>query len=103
LIYWQIKSITNYKVDLLAINSNNMQKFINWLLYSSIDPDQWSLTVKSFGFTLIPIALAISNSVFQLGLEQSQLADAVTSLATLVGVVLTGFGLVRKIYFTFKK
>lgn len=77
-----------------------MQNFKSWLLNSSADPNKWSLTVKSFGLTLVPVLLILANTVFGLGLEQSQIIDIVTSFATLVGVVLTGFGLVRKIYRT---
>lgn len=80
-----------------------MKRFKNWLLNSSVDPNKWSLTVKSSLLVIIPFVLAVSNGVFNLGLEQVQLVEAASDLATLVGTLLTAFALARKIYFTFKK
>lgn len=76
-----------------------MSAFISWLLASSADPEAMGMTVKGILVLIVPFLARF------LGLDDTTantLADTIVQLViaawTLVGVAMTVFGLVRKIY-----
>ena len=83
-----------------------MTKFWNWLSVSSADPTKLATTVKGFLVSFLPL-LILALRYF--GVETSEvgsLPEQIESLIVVffgaVGGLLTAFGLLRKIYFTFK-
>lgn len=76
-----------------------MSDFITWLLTSSADPNAVGLTVRGFLVLIAPIAAHL------LGLDADTangLVDTIVQLVvaamTLVGVLMSLFGLARKVY-----
>lgn len=86
-----------------------MNKFIDWLMISSANPNKTALTVKGFLIGIIPIFMLLFNFMgIQIGEEQiKETIDGIELLIILVfgimSLVMTGWGLIRKIYFTFFK
>jgi len=85
------------------------EKFLQWLVQSSADPDKVALTVKGFLGVMISVILAISP-LLHLRLEQGQLEMAgnlvVEVLVISLGIVsslATIWGIVRKFVNLFKK
>lgn len=74
-------------------------KFLNWLVYSSEDPSNFSLTLKGIAATVFPIVIML---VQQLGftLDTSKAEAFVLSVIAICTTVITLLGAVRKIYNT---
>lgn len=78
-----------------------IQKFFNWLVLSSENPQQAGATIQG---ALLSVAIYFVAGANFLNFNVSQgdvegLIELVTSLAT---VLLMAFGLIRKLYNTFK-
>lgn len=76
-------------------------KFIKWLIYSSENPENFSLTIKGFLATALPVAVLLAQ---QLGFTlDPQKAEAFAlSIVAIFTTALTLFGLVRKFVNTYK-
>jgi hypothetical protein len=79
-----------------------MNNFILWLFSSSADPNKIALTVKGFLLGIIPLVI-MGLRVFNITPLPQDLESVAIDVSGLVAIVLTGVGLVRKIYLTFKK
>lgn len=79
-----------------------MNKFISWLVYSSENPENFSLTLKGAVATLLPVVLILAS---QLGfsLDGANAEALVLSVITIVTTAVSLFGLVRKLVNTFKE
>lgn len=79
-----------------------MQKFISWLVYSSENPENFSLTLKGAVATLLPVVILLAS---QLGfsLDGSNVEQYILSAITIFTTAITLFGLVRKLVNTFKE
>ena len=81
-----------------------MQERLNkaWLFIvrSSADPKKVSLTIKGVGLALIPYVAGFAPLI---GLNVSGLPDLVGNVAELVGILLTGIGLVGVALGLFRK
>lgn len=79
-----------------------MAKFVSWLIYSSENPENFSLTLKGAVATVLPVVLLLFQ---QLGfsLNSSNVEAFVLSAITVLTTAITLFGLVRKIVNTFKE
>ena len=92
-----------------------MKKLLNWLWYSSQDPQKVSLTIKSTGILLIPYAVQVVGLSCSLGhvcipIDASSLEALVSHIANVVLYVLLTlgamgalFGAFRKMYYTIAK
>lgn len=85
---------------------NFILKAYEWLIWSSKNADNYSVTIKMF---ITGGALTTILALFQISLPSGdigQFIDAIVNviklLAALATAVGTGFGLARKLYFTFK-
>ena len=81
---------------------NILDKFLNWLLLSSQDANQWSLTIK--GATVaIPTILVFANLAHLQVTSDSLTAviDAVSNVVLYIGggisACVTAYGLIRKL------
>lgn len=79
-----------------------MNKFISWLVYSSENPENFSLTLKGAVATLLPVVLILAS---QLGfsLDGANAEALVLSVITIATTAVSLFGLVRKLVNTFKE
>ena len=77
-----------------------MKKFISWLVYSSENPENVSLTIKGAIATLLPVVFLL---VSQLGftLDTANLEAYIASAITILTTAITLFGLIRKMFNTF--
>lgn len=79
-----------------------MKNFLNWLVFSSENPENFSLTLKGAVATLLPVIILL---VQQLGFSldgvniEQYILSAITVLTTFVTLV----GLVRKLYNTYSQ
>lgn len=74
-------------------------KFINWLVYSSEDPSNFSLTLKGIVATIFPIVILL---IQQLGftLDTGKAEAFVLSVIAICTTAITLIGAIRKIYNT---
>jgi uncharacterized membrane protein len=72
-----------------------MKKLFTWLVYSSENPENFSLTLKGAVATLLPVALLLAQ---QLGfsLDGSNIEQYILSAITVLTTAITLFGLIRK-------
>lgn len=79
-----------------------MIKLLNWFIYSSENPENFSLTLKGALATLLPVVLLLAQ---QLGfsLDGSNVEQYILSVITILTTLITLFGLVRKMVNTFKE
>lgn len=77
-----------------------MNKFLNWLVFSSENPDNIALTVKGILLLAVPAVLTITS---QLGLsvQETNAVEAVSKATTTLAAGLTLIGIVRKLVNTF--
>ncbi len=78
-----------------------MKKFVNWIVYSSENPQNFSLTIKGAVATLLPVVIMLAS---QLGftLDGINLEEYILSLITIATTIVTLIGLIRKMVNTFK-
>jgi len=79
-----------------------MNKLINWIIYSSENPENFSLTIKGALLTVLPVVVMLIN---QLGfsLDGANAEAFVLSIVTICTTMITLFGLIRKLVNTFKQ
>lgn len=65
-------------------------------LGSSSNPDKISMTVKSMGFALVPLFLALARA-FGLDLVENDLVQVINALATITSMVGVIIGVSKKI------
>lgn len=76
-----------------------MSSFISWLIISSANPESVGMTVRGILVVLVPLIA----SWFGLGQDESNalveaIVQLIVSAMTLIGVAMTVFGLLRKLY-----
>jgi len=79
-----------------------MKSIFTWLVYSSENPENFSLTLKGAVATLLPVVILLAS---QLGfsLDGSNIEQYILSAITILTTAVTLFGLVRKMVNTFKE
>ncbi len=82
-----------------------MDKFLNWLLVSSADVNEWSLTIK--GATVLVPTIVLFGNLAHVQFSSETLTSIVDTISTVVlytGSILSGLataiGLGRKVYLT---
>jgi hypothetical protein len=88
------------KIPSNFINSNNLNMFTkiyNWIVYSSVNPEAISVTLKG----LVPLLVLVGVD----STHVQALSDNASQLVVQIGIALSGivtaFGLARKIYNSF--
>lgn len=79
-----------------------MKKLFTWLVYSSENPENFSLTLKGAVATILPVVILLAS---QLGfsLDGSNVEQYILSAITILTTAVTLFGLIRKMVNTFKE
>ena len=79
-----------------------MKKLFTWLVFSSENPANFSLTLKGIVASILPIALLLIN---QLGfsLDGVNVEQFVLSAITVLTTVVTLFGAIRKVINSFSE
>ena len=79
-----------------------MKNLISWIVYSSENPEKFSLTLKGALATVLPVALLLAQ---QLGfsLDSSNVEAFILSVITILTTAVTLFGLVRKLVNIFRE
>lgn len=75
-------------------------KFLKWLIYSSENPDNFSLTIKGALLTAIPVIVMIAGQL-NFTLDVTQLQAYANSVVIICTGIITLTGIVRKLYNTF--
>lgn len=98
-ILWQNISITNY-VNIM------LNRIANWILLSSKNYGEGSLMAKGALIGMIPVIIS-ALSLANINVASSDLADIIngffsilSALATLVAIIVTTVGAIRKVYLT---
>ena len=79
---------------------------VRWIVLSSEDPTEASLTIKGFLLGVLPVLMAVAGIAhFNVGQQQlSDIFDAIAQivqvLLTIVATAMTAYGLLRKLWNT---
>lgn len=77
-----------------------MKNILNWLIYSSENPENFSLTLKGAVATIFPIAILLIQQLgFSLDTQNAQ--EFILSIITVCTTIITLFGAIRKVINTF--
>lgn len=79
-----------------------MTKLLKWLIYSSENPNDFSLTLKGAVATLLPVVLLLTSQL-GLSLDGNNVEQYILSVITILTTAITLFGLIRKLVNTFKE
>lgn len=79
-----------------------MNRFLNWLVASSANPEQFSLTLKGILIANIGVIMFIIHQA-NLSYTVDQITVVISTFTALVGGILTVIGLLRKMYLSLKK
>ena len=84
-----------------------MNKFINWLVFSSANKTKIAASVKGFAITFLPLLILVLRYFGldnpELGSLPEQLESFVVVVFGAIGGAITAFGLARKIIISFRK
>lgn len=78
-----------------------MNRFYNWLVVSSADPAQFSLTFKGILLQYAAILL-LALQLIHFPYTQNQVYDFMGVVSSIAGTLMGIFGLCRKLYFEVK-
>lgn len=79
-----------------------MNKFLDWLVISSQDPAEFSLTLKGIMLQYVAVIL-LALRYFDVPLTETQVYEFIGIFTTITGTLLGLFGLIRKLYFELDK
>lgn len=79
-----------------------MKKFIQWLVQSSANPKEVSLTVRGALIGIIPVLLFFAGQL-QLGWTEADVIDLIETITVIISSFFVIVGMTRKIVLFFKK
>jgi len=75
----------------------------NWLMKSSANPENLSLTIKGILSTIVFVAVSFgANYTFNVDVMSYDIANVISQIGIVISSLITIYGLVRKIYLTIK-
>lgn len=77
---------------------SSVDKALDYIVTSSRNPEEWSMTVKAFIIAQVPIAIYLFKTI-GINLDGNVVIEFVNNLTTGLSLVMGAFGLARKIYF----
>lgn len=77
-----------------------MKKFLNWLVFSSENPNNIALTIKGIALLAVPSVLTITSQ-FGLSVQEINIVDIISQTTTTLAAGLTVIGIIRKLINTF--
>lgn len=75
-------------------------KFLNWLVFSSENPQETAMTIQGILVLQIPLVISFLQTA-GINIVESQVTAYVTMAIGAMGAILTIIGLVRKLYNTY--
>lgn len=78
-----------------------MNKFLLWLISSSADPNQFSLTIKGFLLQYVAVLLVVAKLV-DVPLTETSVYEFIGSFTAIAGTLMACFGLLRKAFYEIK-
>lgn len=102
---WKLKG-DQYKLreelkEELKDNKNNMKKILDWLVYSSANPEKFSRTVKAGLVALSPTILFLLAYFFGLEISQENMLLQIGNIVEFLGALLAVFFAGAKVFNTF--
>lgn len=79
-----------------------MQKFVQWLIQSSANPEEKALTVKGILMGFIPLFVMLLR-IGNIEIAPQKIEEAIIIISAIVSGLVTLVGLVRKLWLTFRK
>jgi len=79
-----------------------INKFLTWLVVSSANPNEFSMTLKGLLITNIGVIMFILH-ICNISLSMDQVTNLIGLVTGFCGSALLVVGLIRKIYLTIKK
>lgn len=79
-----------------------MNDLLKWIVLSSADPENVSLTIKGLLLQHVGLAIAVAG-VFGYSVTDITIATIITKISIIIGGFLAMIGIVRKIYFLVKE
>ena len=95
----------------VAIKNKNMKQDIkqilidiyNWIMKSSANPENLSLTIKGILGTIVFVAVSFgANYTFNVDALSYDITNVISQIGIVISSLITIYGLVRKIYLTIK-
>lgn len=77
---------------------SSVDKALDYIVTSSRNPEEWSMTVKAFIVAQLPIAMYFLKTV-GIDLDSSIIGDVVNKFTLGLSLIMGAFGISRKIYF----
>jgi len=77
---------------------SSVDKALDYIVTSSRNPEEWSMTVKAFIVAQLPIAIQLLKT-FGVNLDSVAVISTVNDLALGLSLVMGTFGMLRKMYF----
>lgn len=77
-----------------------MDKFLNWLVFSSENPNNVALTIKGILLMAVPVVIDMLKQ-FGVQFAEQRAVDIISSAVIVISSLLTLIGLVRKLINTF--
>lgn len=77
---------------------SSVDKALDYLVTSSRNPEEWSMTVKAFIVAQLPIAIYFFKTI-GIDLDATVIGDVVNKFTLGLALIIGAFGLARKIYF----
>lgn len=91
-----IQDAENVKTPVASVTS--MDKLLDYVVTSSRNPEEWSMTVKAFIVAQLPIAVYILKTV-GVDVDSVLIGDIVNKFTIGLSLLMGTFGILRKIYF----
>lgn len=77
---------------------SSVDKALDYLVTSSRNPEEWSMTVKALLTAQVPVAIYLLKT-FGVDIDATMAGDIINKFTIGLSLVMGGFGLARKIYF----
>lgn len=79
-----------------------IKKTLDWLIVSSANPEEYSMTVKGILLQYVAVVIYMMHTL-NVPLTQTLAVEYIDMFCTILGGILGIFGICRKIYFAIKK
>ena len=77
------------------------EKFLDWLTTSSADPEEYSATIQGIVLHAFGVLLPVIT-LLHLPVNVANVTSLISQACQVLGIALTAFGLLRKLYFGIK-
>lgn len=89
-------------VDKITNNLIYMNKFLNWFAVSSVNSEEWAMSLKGLIITNAGLIVWLLH-LLNVNITVQQITELAGLSASFLGSAILTAGLLRKIWYTFKK